>query len=251
MRVVLSEDKMEMASYAAETGIRKIKEAIGRKGKAVIVLATGLSQVDMLSSLVKADIPWEKVEVFHLDEYVALPQDDPASFHSYLERYFTSKVKSLGSFHAIDGNAKDLGAEVSRLNALIDGKEIDVAFLGIGENGHLAFNDPPADLDTKSPFITVNLDERCRRQQVAEGWFPSLESVPQAAITMSVRQIIKAKSIIATVPDLRKARAVAMCMFDEVGANAPCAILRWCENCELCIDRQSAALVYGDRRSPV
>jgi glucosamine-6-phosphate deaminase len=249
MRVILCDDKASLADGAADTGSRWIREAIAKKGKAVIVLSTGLSQVDMLSRLVKADIPWDKVEAFHVDEYVGLPTTDTASFHSYLETYFVKRIPSLGEIHFIDGNAKDIESEIARLNALIAHKTVDVAFIGVGENGHIAFNDPPmAKIHTEESFIQVTLADRCRRQQVAEGWFSSMDAVPQQAITMSVRQILKAKHIIASVPDLRKAKAVAMCLFDEASPFAPCAMLRWHNGCDLFIDRPSATLVLGDRR---
>lgn len=249
MRMILSDDKLSMAQTAAELGERKIREAIAQRGKAVIALSTGLSQIDMLSFLTASDIPWEKVEAFHTDEYVHLPVTHPASSRCYLQKYFLDRTKDLAAFHAVDGNAQDIKAEISRLNALMADKTVDVSFIGIGENGHIAFNDPPADIDTGEAFIKVTLDERCRRQQCNEGWFPSVPDVPREAVTMSVRQIMKSRQVIATVPDMRKARAVAMCLFDEVSSYSPCAMLRWHADCDLCIDRQSAALVFGDRRS--
>jgi len=249
MRVIVCDNKASLAESAADMGISEIKEAINTRGKAVIVLSTGLSQVDMLARLVKADIPWGNVEVFHIAEYVGLPADAPSSFHHYLVEHFTKQVPDLGAFHFIDGNAPDMGAELKRLDTLIMDKTVDVAFIGVGENGHIGFNDPPmAKIRTDEPFIEVTLPERCRKQQAGEGWFPTFEEVPQKAITMSVRQVLKAKHIIATVPDLRKARAVAMCLFDEVSPFAPCAMLRWHDGCDLFVDRPSATLVFGDRR---
>lgn len=249
MRVVLCDDKASLAESAANLGAWWIKEAIRKRGKAVIVLSTGLSQLDMLSRLVEQDIPWEKVEAFHVDEYVGLSETDKASFRSYLKTYFVSKVPTLGAMHYIDGNAPDVEKEIERLNALIAHTSVDVAFIGVGENGHIAFNDPPtAKIQTEEPFIQVTLADRCRKQQVTEGWFPKMDAVPQQAITMSVRQVLKARKIIATVPDLRKAKAVAMCLFDEASPFAPCAMLRWHNGCDLFIDRPSATLVFGDRR---
>ncbi|MDD3059094.1 MAG: 6-phosphogluconolactonase, partial [Sphaerochaeta sp.] len=166
----------------------------------------------------------------------------------YLNNRFVKKVLKLGAFHAINGDAEDLPAEIARLNALVADQEIDVAFLGIGENGHIGFNDPPANFETNDPYIIVDLEERCRRQQVSEGWFPTLEEVPSKAITMSVRQILKARNLICSVPDQRKARAVAMCMYDQISVYAPCSALRTKKECTLLLDRPSSLLVMGDRR---
>lgn len=248
MRVTICEDKHEMGYQAAKLGIQAIQEAIQFKGHAVIVVATGLSQFSVYDHLAKANLDWSKVEAFHLDEYVALPDTHPSSFRHYLYNRFVNKVQNLKTFHAIEGDAKDLQKEVDRLNALITGKEIDVAFLGVGENGHIAFNDPPANFETNDPFIVVELEERCRRQQVTEGWFKYLEEVPQKAITMSVRQILRCKQLICSVPDQRKARAVAMCLYDQISVYSPCSVLRTKKECTLLLDRPSSMLVFGDRR---
>lgn len=248
MRIIICEDKHDMGYQAANLGICLIKEAIENKGRAVIVVATGLSQFSLYAHLGEADLDWSKVEAFGLNEYVDLSDTHPSSFRYYLNTRFVKKVQNLGAFHAVNGDALDLKAEVLRLNALIREKEVDVAFLGIGENGHIGFNDPPANFETNDPYIIVELDERCRRQQVSEGWFATLDDVPQKAITMSVRQILKAKHQVCSVPDQRKARAVAMCIYDQISVYAPCSALRTKKECTLLLDRSSSMLVMGDRR---
>lgn len=248
MRVIMCEDKHEMGYQAAQLGISLIKEAIERKGQAVIVVATGLSQFSLYAHLGEANLDWSKVEAFGLNEYVNLPDTHPSSFRYYLKTRFVKKVQHLGAFYAVNGDAEDLNAEIERLNALIREKDVDVAFLGIGENGHIGFNDPPANFETNAPYIVVELDERCRRQQVSEGWFATLEEVPRQAVTMSVRQILKAKNLVCSVPDQRKARAVAMCLYDQISVYAPCTVLRTKKECTLLLDRPSSLLVMGDRR---
>ncbi|MGE4453378.1 MAG: glucosamine-6-phosphate deaminase [Sphaerochaeta sp.] len=248
MRVTICEDKHDMGYQAAQLGIAIIKESIEKKGHAVIAVATGLSQFSLYEHLAKADIDWSKVEAFGLAEYVDLPDTHPSSFRYYLNNRFVQKVANLGAFHQINGDAEDLEEEVKRLNALIKKKKIDVSFLGIGENGHIGFNDPPANFETNEPYIVVDLEDRCRRQQVSEGWFPAIDEVPMKAITMSVRQILKAKHLVCSVPDQRKARAVAMCLYDQIGVYSPCAALRTKKECTLLLDRTSSMLVMGDRR---
>lgn len=248
MRVTICENKQDLGLQAAKLGIEAIQTAIEKKGKAVVVLSSGISQFIMYEHLVKASIPWEKVEVFHLDEYVGLKATHRASIRGYLQNHFISKVENLETFHPIQGDSEDLKAEVERLNSLIEGKTIDLLFLGIGENGHIAFNDPPADIMTHQSYIIVQLENRNRKQQVREQWFSSLEEVPTQAISMSVQQIMKAKTIVCAVPDQRKARSVAMCMYDQISVFAPCAMLRTKEDCTLLLDRPSSMLIMGDKR---
>ncbi|MDY0287434.1 MAG: 6-phosphogluconolactonase [Sphaerochaeta sp.] len=248
MRVTICENKRDLGYQAAKLGIEAIQAAIEKQGKATVVLSTGISQYIMYEHLTKASIPWEKVELFHLDEYVGIKAGHKASIRSYISTHFIDKVGKVGTFHAIQGDSEDLEAEVQRLNTLIAGKRIDLLLLGIGENGHIAFNDPPANLMTRQPYILVDLDTRNRKQQVREGWFSSFEDVPAQAISMSVHQIMKAKTIVCAVPDQRKARSVAMCMYDQVSVFAPCAMLRAKEDCTLLLDRSSSMLIMGDRR---
>ncbi|MBI9094911.1 MAG: 6-phosphogluconolactonase [Sphaerochaeta sp.] len=248
MRVTICENKQDLGLQAAKLGIEAIQSAIEKKGKAVVVLSSGISQFVMYEHLVESSIPWEKVEIFHLDEYVGLTTDHKASIRGYLQIHFFNKVQKVETFHPIQGDSEDLKAEVQRLNSLIENKSIDLLLLAIGENGHIAFNDPPADIRTHQPYIIVDLENRNRKQQVREGWFTSLEEVPTQAISMSLQQILKAKTIVCAVPDQRKARSVAMCMYDQVSVFAPCAMLRYKEDCTLLLDRPSSMLIMGDRR---
>ena len=241
MRICMYEDKQDLGRHAARIGIDRIRETIARKGHANIILATGASQFEVLETLTAAKgIAWDKVEVFHLDEYVGIPVTHPASFRKYLKERFEQKVPTLRKFHYINADSPDLEAEVSRLSALITGRQIDVAFIGIGENGHLAFNDPPADLTTSKPYLVVALDEACRRQQVGEGWFKSMAEVPTHAVSMSIPQILLSGCIVCTVPDARKAAAVEMAARASIGPEHPCASLREHGDCYLMLDYPAA-----------
>jgi glucosamine-6-phosphate deaminase len=237
-------DKTALGNAAAALGGDAIRAAIAAQGRANIVLATGMSQFEMLAALVRrGDIDWSRVVAFHLDEYVGLPDSHPASFRRYLNERFVSLVPALGAFHPIRGDAPDLAAEVARLGALIARHPIDVTFAGIGENGHLAFNDPPADFDAAEPFRVVSLDERCRRQQLGEGWFPSFDDVPRQAISMTVPQIMKSAFVVLAVPDSRKAEAVRGTLEGPVTPMVPASILRRHPACHLFLDPQSGALL--------
>ena len=243
MDINVYDDKKEMGLEAAGTGAARIRQVINAEGHANIVLATGASQFEMLDALVKEDLDWGCVTVFHLDEYVGLPESHPASFRKYLRERFEERLpKPLRDFHYIDAEG-DCRAEINRLNKLICEHPIDVAFIGIGENGHLAFNDPPADFETEQPFIVVELDEDCRLQQVGEGWFDGLEDVPEQAISMSIRQIMKADTIVCTVPDERKAEAVRKALEGAVTPDVPASILQEHPDCFMFLDRDSASLL--------
>jgi glucosamine-6-phosphate deaminase len=241
MEVNIFNDKAAMGEAAARKGAELISKTLKEKGSASIILATGASQFEMLGELVKAEVDWSKVTVFHLDEYIGIPDTHPASFRKYLKERFADLV-SPAAFYAIDGE-RDPEKECARLGASIAKHEIDLAFVGIGENAHLAFNDPPADFDTTEPYIVVDLDEACRQQQLGEGWFPSLEAVPGKAISMSVKQIMKSKAIICTVPDARKAEAVQKAVEGEVIPEAPASILQSHPFTWLYLDRESASLL--------
>ena len=221
-----------------------IRTAIQRHGSAAIIVATGASQFEILEALVSApDIAWDRVTAFHLDEYVSLPITHPASFRRYLWLRFQQKLPlPLKAFHYISGEG-DVAKECARLGALITQNPIDVCFAGIGENAHLAFNDPPADFAIEQPYLVVNLDEPCRRQQLGEGWFSTLAAVPAQAISMSVKQIMKSRSIIATVPDERKARAVRDSVEGSVNPMVPSSILQQHSDTHLYLDRSSASLL--------
>ena len=246
MDVIVHEDKVALGRAAAAEGIAAIAEALNSRGEAHIVVATGASQFEMLEDLVAADLDWSKIHAFHLDEYVDISPDHPASFRRYLRERFVERLPGLGSFTAIEGDAADLQGEVSRINGLIADADIDVCFAGIGENCHLAFNDPPADFDTTDPYIVVTLDEVCRRQQMGEGWFPTISDVPDQAISMSIHQILKARQIVLSAPDERKSEAVRAAVEGPVTNMAPASILQTHPRTSLHLDRSSASLLSGD-----
>ncbi|MGB6598002.1 MAG: glucosamine-6-phosphate deaminase [Candidatus Acidiferrum sp.] len=236
------EDRQALSDAAAAHAAVIVRRAIDASGLARVVAATGASQFEFLEALTKMPgIDWHEVELFQLDEYLGLSMNHPASFTKYIRERLVEKT-TIARYHALNGEADS--AEVVRVaNAAISASPIDVAFVGIGENGHLAFNDPPADFDISDPYIIVNLDEPCRRQQVGEGWFADFSEVPKQAISMSVRQILKSKEIIAVVPDARKAQAVSACFEGPVSPMAPASILRTHANATIFLDRQSASLL--------
>lgn len=242
MKLKIFEDKRALSEAAAQQASAILQGTIAKQGRARIVAATGASQLDFLDALTKtADINWRRVEMFHLDEYVGLPITHGASFRKYLLENLISKTGIL-NYHLLDGEG-DPEEVIRRVGKELLSAPIDVAFVGIGENGHLAFNDPPADFETEEPYLIVELDEACRRQQVGEGWFANISEVPQRAISMSVRQILKAKETVAVVPDARKAQAVRACLEGEVSPMAPASILRTHSATTLYLDRESAALL--------
>jgi glucosamine-6-phosphate deaminase len=249
MELLIFEDRNAMALAAADYAASVIREAIAKQGTARIVAATAASQLEFLDALLAQDMDWQKVEVFHLDEYVGLPMTHPGSFRHILMERFLAKAKGV-KYHLLDGDAADVGLAARTVGEELQSRPVDIAFLGIGENGHLAFNDPPADVTTQAPYIIVELDGVCRAQQVAEGWFASLEEVPTHAISMSIQQILKARRLMALVPGPRKAAAVQACVegpFDPVGV--PGSILRNHPEVKLYLDKASAALLQQDRTS--
>lgn len=236
-------DKDELGRQAAALGADAIRAALARHGEATIIVATGASQFGMLQNLVAADgIDWSKVTAFHLDEYIGLPQTHPASFRRYLEERFVFPLGGRVAFVPIDGEG-DAQAETRRLNSLIAGRRIDLCFAGIGENCHLAFNDPPADFATDEPYIVVTLDAACRNQQFGEGWFESFDAVPDQAISMSIRQIMKSELVVLSVPDARKAKAVRDALEGEVTPLHPASILQRHRKAVLFLDPPSASLL--------
>lgn len=243
MRLHVLSSKEEMARAAAKRAAQGLNAAIAERGTANLVLATGASQFEMLATLVKLPVAWRQVTAFHLDEYIGLPVEHPASFRRYLSERFAARLPYLGAFHFIDGNAPDPAAECQRLGEVLADYPIDVACIGIGENGHIAFNDPPADFETQQPYLVVDLDEACCRQQLGEGWFASLADVPPRAITMSVRQILRSRSIVCTVPDLRKAAAVRAAAKGPVTGQVPASILQQHPECDLFLDPAAASLL--------
>jgi glucosamine-6-phosphate deaminase len=243
-------NKTAVGRAAAEAGAAALREAIRRNGRVRVVHSTGKSQFEFLEAFtVMPDIDWEKVEMFHLDEYVGLPADHPASFRKYLMERLISKT-GIRHYHLIDGEA-DPAEVMARVGAALKAAPIDVTFVGIGENGHLAFNDPPADFQIEAPYILVRLDEACRKQQVGEGWFTGLAEVPERAITMSVRQILKAKKIFCIVSEARKAAAVRACFTGVISPLAPASILRTHPDVTVFLDEESAALLPRELRNTV
>jgi glucosamine-6-phosphate deaminase len=208
------------------------------------VAATGSSQIEFLESLVAApNIKWGQVELFHLDEYIGLSGDHPASFQHYIRERILARVP-VGRAWLLNG-AADPVAECKRVGEAIAEALVDVAFAGIGENGHLAFNDPPANFDTEEPYIVVDLAERGRLQQVGGGWFASLDEVPRTAITMSIRQILKSRAILCLVSGVRKSEAIKQCLEGDIGPMAPASALRLHENATVFLDREAAVLLQG------
>ena len=249
MEIRIFDTKAELGGAAAARAASVLRAAIAERGRTRAIAATGASQFEFLDALTRAPgIDWGRVELFHLDEYVGLPESHPASFRGYLKERIVERVRP-GIFHFIDGEAADPVAECRRVGGLIAAAPVDVAFVGIGENGHLAFNDPPADFETEEPYLVVTLDEACRRQQLGEGWFASLDEVPPRAISMSVRQILKAGEILAPVPDARKARAVRDCLEGEVSPTHPASILQRHPRTTVYLDRDSASLLSPDRQA--
>jgi glucosamine-6-phosphate deaminase len=238
MEIIISENKQELGKKAAQKGAELINKAIAKNGKANIIVATGASQFEMLEELVKKDIEWSVVTGFHLDEYIGIDETHPASFRKYLKERFVSLVP-LKKFHYV--NATDAENECKRLGEIISRHPVDVAFVGIGENGHLAFNDPPADFETEEPYLVVNLDDDCRKQQLGEGWFPTFDDVPKQAISMSIKQIMKSKHIICSVPDERKAIAVKNTVKSEISPMVPASVLQQHPLTWLFLDKDSAS----------
>jgi glucosamine-6-phosphate deaminase len=226
MSISIHRDKAALGRAAAREGAAAIGVAIEIQGAAAIVLATGASQFEMLDALVAEDVDWRRVTAFHLDEYVGLPAGHPASFRRYLRERVVDRLPLLGEFVMIEGDAGDMHAELARLNARLAGTRIVVCFAGIGENCHLAFNDPPADFEATAPYILVELDEACRRQQTGEGWFASVEEVPRRAVSMSIRQIMKSEKLVLSVSDARKAEAVRHALEGEVTPYYPASIVQ-------------------------
>jgi len=244
MRVIVSQTKAEMARKAAGDGATLIRNALQARGEANIVLATGASQFEMLENLVRAEgMAWNRVTAFQLDEYVNLPVAHRGSLRLYLWRRFVTQLPlPLRAYHGIDSEAA-AEQECRRLDTIIREHPIDVAFIGIGENGHLAFNDPPADFETEKPYIVLHLDERCRRQQFGEGWFSSFEEVPRQGLSMSIRQIMKSKAIICTVPDERKAEAVRNAIEGPVTPLAPASVLQQHDQATIYLDPPAASFL--------
>jgi len=242
-------DKVSLGHAAADQAADAIRRAISERGQARIIAATAASQLEFLDALTKTPgIDWKKVEAFHLDEYIGLPITHPGSFRKMLMEQLVVKT-GITRYHLLDGDATDPATVVREVGKELASAPIDIAFLGIGENGHIAFNDPPADFNTEDPYIIVALDEACRRQQVGEAWFAEISKVPTHALSMSARQILKAKEILAVVPDKRKAQAVKACFEGEISPMAPASILRRHSNATIYLDTPSASLLGPELQS--
>jgi glucosamine-6-phosphate deaminase len=236
-------DKASLGKAAAEQAATAIRKAITQHNRARVIAATGASQFEFLDALTKRpDIDWPEVEMFHLDEYIGLPMTHPASFRKILVERLV-RPTGIKKPHWLDGDAADPSEVVRIVGRELSSAPIAIAFLGIGENGHIAFNDPPADFKTEEPYIIVNLDEACRRQQVGEGWFADISQVPEQAISMSIRQILKAKELLVVVPDARKAQAVKACLEGEINPMAPASVLRAHHDTTVYLDTNSASLL--------
>jgi glucosamine-6-phosphate deaminase len=242
MNVSVFQTKQELGERAAARAAEILRQCLAERGSANLIVATGASQFEMLSCLTQEpNIDWQRITAFHLDEYLGIPFTHPASFRGYLWQRFASRLPiPLGAFHYINGEG-DAEAECQRVGSIIAKHPIDLALVGIGENGHLAFNDPPADFDTDKPYLVVALDEACRRQQLGEGWFPTFDDVPTHAISMSIRQIMRSRHIVCTVPDERKAVAVQASIEGPVTNEMPASILQQHPQIEVFLDVPAAS----------
>jgi len=242
------DDKISLAKVAADQAAASVIRAIRNRGTARVIAASAASQYEFLEALsAEPGIDWKRVELFHLDEYIGLPMTHPASFCKFLQERLIGKT-GITNYHLLNGEENPVKV-IYETSKFLSAAPIDVAFVGIGENGHLAFNDPPADFETEEPFIVVKLDEACRLQQVGEGWFKDLSTVPTQAISMSVRQVLKSKEILAVVPDARKAHAIKVCFDGGISPMAPSSILRTHPNATVYLDRHSAALLSRETLS--
>jgi len=243
MNTQIFDSKEEMGAAAAAAGAERVRTVLDESEQAAIIIATGASQFEMLESLRNLDLDWPAITGFHLDEYIGMPIQHGASFRKYLWERFVSRLPfPMKAFHFLDGE-NDAQLECDRVGEIISRASIDVAFVGIGENGHLAFNDPPADFETTEPYLVVDLDDDCRKQQLGEGWFPDFESVPKQAISMSIQQIMKSRTIICTVPDERKAQAVKNALQGPVTPDVPSSILQTHPDCFMFLDTGAASLL--------
>jgi len=244
MKVRILKNSEELGREAAAFAAAILNKCISEKGSARLVLSTGASQFDTLKALVEENVDWSKVEMFHLDEYINLPETHPASFRKYLKERFVSKV-NLKAAHFVNGEG-DIEKNIQELTKELLREPIDLGLIGIGENAHIAFNDPPADFETREAYIIVNLDENCKKQQVREGWFPTIDDVPKQAISMSVYQIMQIKTIISCVPYKVKANAVKHTLENEVTNQVPATMLKTHKDVTLFLDEESASLVDRD-----
>lgn len=242
LQVVIHPDSRALAEAAAAQASEVIAKALHDEGRAAIVLATGNSQLEFLDRLCAADLDWSKVSILHMDEYVGIPEEHPASFRRYLLEHVVERLSpGPAAFHGLRGDADDLEAEMGRYEALVGQERPCLCALGIGENGHLAFNDPPADLSTSTVVRQVTLDRACRQQQVGEGYFPDLESVPRRALTLTVPTLLATPHVVGVVPERRKALAVKAALEGPLTPDCPASALRRAGNAVLHLDPDSAS----------
>jgi glucosamine-6-phosphate deaminase len=239
MVIDISADASEMGVKAAQFAATKLNEAINRNGEARLIVSTGSSQFEIFQTLLKEKLEWEKVEVFHLDEYIGLPVTHIASFRKYLYDRFISHVR-IKKFHSIDVEG-DIDQMIKILKAEIRKKPVDLGLIGIGVNGHIAFNDPPADFDSREAYMIVNLDDECRLQQVNEGWFKSLKDVPSRAVSMTPWQIMQCKIIVSCVPHKVKAISVRNTLINKLTNKVPATLLKQHKDFHLYLDINSAS----------
>lgn len=244
MKISVLKNSEELGKAAAAYSAEILNKCIQKKGKARLLLSTGASQFDTLNALIKTDVDWSKVEMFHLDEYVNLPESHPASFRKYLKERFVSKL-NLKNAYFVNGEG-DITKRIEELNREIEKEPIDLGLIGVGENAHIAFNDPPADFDIEDPYILVSLDEDCKKQQVGEGWFPTIDDVPEQAISMSVQQIMKCNAIVSCVPYKVKAYAIMNMFENDITNLIPATILKKHNCIKVFLDEESASLVNKD-----
>ena len=245
MKIIISKDAKALGSNAADFVAAEINKAIAEKGNARIVLSTGASQLTTIEELITRDVDWSKVEMFHLDEYVDLPETHIASFRKYLKERFINKI-NLKAAHLVDGTPEGIAA----LTAELRSAPIDIGLIGIGENAHIAFNDPPADFDTKEAYIVVNLNDTCKNQQVGEGWFATINDVPKQAVSMTVHQILQCEQIVSCVPYAVKANAVRDTLENDKTNLIPATIMKGHKNFALFVDEDSFSKVDESKIRP-
>jgi glucosamine-6-phosphate deaminase len=242
--------KHDLATAAADHAAESLRVLLRQQDTVRLLAATGASQIEFLDYLTTIrGIDWPRVELFHLDEYVGLGTEHPASFARYIKERIIDRT-GITRYHLLDGTRPPRGV-LTGMNQEIAKSRVDLAFVGIGENAHLAFNDPPADFETEEPYLLVDLDPACRAQQVGEGWFASIDHVPHQAISISIPQLLKTKEILCVVPDQRKAAAVKACLEGPLSAAAPASALRVHPNTTIFLDADSASLLSRDEDNPI
>lgn len=246
MRITISDDKKDLGKVAAKYGIEKIKEAIAAKGEAFIVLESGTSQIETLKNLAKSDVQWDKVTVFQFDEFLEFDSNSPRSNSYFIKSSFVDLLgdRKLKGCYYLDTDE----SKIEFINNIANTIRFDVAFACIGENGHLGYNDPPANFNIKDPYIAVNLDSRSRKQLVTEGMFKKLDEVPTRAVTLSISKLLESKVIVVSCPDQRKARGVANALYESYNPLFPCTALRRKKQVNLFLDQTSSMLILGDKR---